>query len=332
MMKLQGNTSNPSISDVYTRIKNDSLEVQPDFQRRFVWTAVHQAHLIDTIRKGYPFPEIYVAEGAIDLNKKKTTKYVIDGQQRLTTIVNYIDGYEALPNTVSFDDLSEEEKQSFLRYPIVERDLGNVSDEDKREIFRRINLTQFSLKQVEIQNAIYDGPFIKVAKDLAEANLLDHFEVFREAEYSRMADVNFFLLVMATIQGGVYFAQDKDVEDIVKTFNEVYPMENQMASALKRTLRVIACCRLAPDSMWFRKSNFFTLLVEIGSVCFHKHKINLDLLRVNLVSFEHNVLTRKAEKGSIYEEYYSCMFTGTSGKRQRVTRAKHFSREVLGIV
>src|SRR6266436_9734605 len=154
--QIKPSVTNPTIADVYQLIDEQKLILRPDFQRKFVWTREHQEAFIDTILNGLPFPEIYVCEGDVDVQKLRTTRLVIDGQQRLTTIRNYIEGAHEQPIAPTYQSLTKEQKQDFLSYQIVMRDLGKVDDEMTREIFRRINLTKFKLDDVEIHNAVYD--------------------------------------------------------------------------------------------------------------------------------------------------------------------------------
>lgn len=89
--QIKPSVTNPTIADIYEKIDNNRLILSPDFQRKFVWTQDHQEQFLDTILHGYPFPEIYVCQGETDTKKLRTTQKVIDGQQRLTTIKNYIE-------------------------------------------------------------------------------------------------------------------------------------------------------------------------------------------------------------------------------------------------
>ncbi|MFO1385926.1 MAG: DUF262 domain-containing protein [Chitinivorax sp.] len=89
--QIKPSVTNPTIADIYEKIDNQRLELSPNFQRKFVWTHEHQEEFLDTILHGFPFPEIYVCQGATDTKKLRTTQKVIDGQQRLTTIKKYIE-------------------------------------------------------------------------------------------------------------------------------------------------------------------------------------------------------------------------------------------------
>ena len=326
-VQIKPSVTNPTIADMYQLITEDKLVLQPDFQRKFVWTKEHQEAFIDTILNGLPFPEIYVSEGGVDVNKLRTTRLVIDGQQRLTTIRNYIEGRFAKPlgSIIAFRELSVERKQEFLSYQIVMRDIGKVDEETTREIFRRINLTKFKLDDIEIHNAIYDGHFIQAAKIILESVDLAQYGVLRESEFTRMADLHFILLVMSTLENRGYFAQDREVEPKVAAFNDDYPNEDAMISLLSKTFSVITELDLAVDSMWFRKSNFFTIVVEIAK---HIDDLPSDF-KARLQGLEHNVMTNKFNAESEFHKYYSYMYQATHGRKARVVRAEVFGQHCM---
>src|SRR6266480_5067202 len=153
-LQIKPSVTNPTVADVYQEIDQGKLVLTPDFQRKFVWTHEHQEAFIDTMLNGLPFPEIYVCEGDVDVEKLRTTRLVIDGQQRLTTIRNYIEGKHEHPllKVPAYKELTNDQKREFASYQIVMRDLGKVDEETTREIFRRINLTKFKLDDIEIHN------------------------------------------------------------------------------------------------------------------------------------------------------------------------------------
>lgn len=325
--QIKPSVTNPTVADVYQLINEGKLTLQPDFQRKFVWTHEHQEAFIDTILNGLPFPEIYVCEGDVDVQKLRTTRLVIDGQQRLTTIRNYIEGkHEHPPTKVPlYQSLTTTQKGNFINYQIVMRDLGKVDEETTREIFRRINLTKFKLDDIEIHNAVYDGHFIQAAKTILDNISLEQYGVLRESEFTRMADLHFIFLVMATIENGGYFAQDREVEPKVSTLNDDYPNKDHMVALLIRTFAVIKDLDLPCDSMWFRKSNFFTLVVEIAN---HITTLPVDL-KPKLLALEGEVMAHKNDTSSEFYRYYSCMYQATHGRSARVVRADFLNRYCL---
>jgi Protein of unknown function DUF262 len=326
-LQIKPSVTNPTIADVYQLIHETKLVLRPDFQRKFVWTHEHQEAFIDTVLLGLPFPEIYVCEGEVDIQRLRTTRLVIDGQQRLTTIRNYIDGKsEHSPVKIKpYQELTNEQKQDFLSYQVVMRDLGRVDEETTREIFRRINLTKFKLDDIEIHNAVYDGHFIQAAKYVLENVALEQYGVLRESEFTRMADLHFIFLVMATLENGGYFAQDREVEPKVAGFNDDYPNKDHMIALLIKTFATIRDLNLPVDSMWFRKSNFFTLVVEIAK---HIDILPRDLT-ARLLELESQVISNKTNADSDFSKYYSYMYQATHGRAARVVRAEFFERYCL---
>lgn len=326
-LQIKPSVTNPTIADVYQLIDEGRLILRPDFQRKFVWTIEHQEAFIDTILNGLPFPEIYVCEGEVDVQKLRTTRLVIDGQQRLTTIRNFIEGKneQSALRIIPYQLLSKDQKQEFLSYQIVMRDLGKVDEDTTREIFRRINLTKFKLDDIEIHNAVYDGHFIQAAKIILDNVSLEQYGVLRESEFTRMADLHFILLVMATLENSGYFAQDREVESKISGFNEEYPNKEYMIALLIKTFAIIRDLNLPVDSMWFRKSNFFTLVVETA---WHIDKIPKDF-KERLIKLESDVMSNKANTSSEFFRYYSYMYQATHGRSARVVRGEYFEKYCL---
>lgn len=324
--QIKPSVTNPTISDIYEKIDNNRLDLSPDFQRKFVWTHEHQEAFLDTILNGFPFPEIYVCQGETDTKKLRTSQKVIDGQQRLTTIKNYIENTfeHPLKNIPEFDKLEGEEREHFLTYQVVVRDIGKVDDSLVKEIFRRINLTKFKLEDVEIHNAIYDGKYIQTAKELSNEIDLEKYGVFHESEFTRMVDVYFFLQVMSTLERGGYYHRDNEIEKCIAEFNDEYNNSHKAKSLILNAISIINDLELELDTIWFRKSNFFTLVAEL---CFAE-KIPGDM-KEKLLEFESQIMANKNNKESEFGQYYASMYAGTNNRKSRVIRSEFFRKYVL---
>ncbi len=140
-----------------------------------------------------------------------------------------------------------------------------------------------------------------------------------------MADLHFILLVLATLENGGYFAQDREVEPKVAAFNDEYPKRGHMIALLIKTFAIIKDLDLPVDSMWFRKSNFFTLVVEVAS---HIEKLPSDFSKKLLV-LEENVRANRADTNSEFYRYYSYMYQATHGRQARVVRGEFFKKYCL---
>ncbi len=326
-LQIKPSVTNPTLADVYQAIDEGRLILRPDFQRKFVWTTEHQEAFIDTILIGLPFPEIYVCDGDVDVQRLRTTRLVIDGQQRLTTIRNYIEGRYTHHwfKIQTYKELSDDGKQDFLKYQMVMRNLGRIDEETTREVFRRINLTKFKLDDIEIHNAVYDGQFIQAGKFILNNVSLEEYGVLRESEFTRMADLHFILLIMSTIENGGYFSQDREVEPKVSGLNDEYPNKDHMIALLIKAFAVIHDLHLPPDSMWFRKSSFFTLVVETAT---HIDALPEDY-RDRLLEFETQVMDSRKNTSSEFYNYYTYIYQNTHGRAARVVRGEYFQKYCL---
>ncbi|MGB9914697.1 MAG: DUF262 domain-containing protein [Candidatus Bathyarchaeales archaeon] len=103
-----------TIGDLHEWYKKGSLILQPKFQRRKVWSSKARSFLLDTIVRGLPVPKLFIRQ-QIDLNTKRAIREVVDGQQRLQAVFDFIDGKMTILKIhnqeyggVKFEDFPEE--------------------------------------------------------------------------------------------------------------------------------------------------------------------------------------------------------------------------------
>lgn len=326
-VQISASPSSKKISDLYRRVKDGSLILNPEFQRKFVWNTEHRENFIETILKGLPFPEIYIAQQGVDLDRLSAEEVVVDGQQRLSTIIRYIDepegSHEFGKIVPKFRELEPEEQRGFLNYNVVVRDLGDIDSDLIKEIFRRINLTKYNLKQVEIHNAVYDGAFIQLAKRLTNESRISELPTFGDAGLLRMDDLDFVLLIISTVENGGYFSYSNEVEKYIAQNNDSYANEERIAKSFLKITKLLSSLKLEKDSIWYRKSNLLTLIVELMNAS----SLPADL-KERLLRFERRILDNKT-KDNEFGEYYAAMFTGTNKRKERVIRSELFRRYVL---
>lgn len=321
--------SNKKISEVLKLYRDWNLKIQPTFQRKYVWTKKHRSNFIDTILKMLPFPEVYFATLSTDLTTMETLLWVVDWQQRLQTIFHYIEWTGDFDNWIpKFSELNPDEQTKFLEYIIAVRDLGNADIDQIREIFTRINQTKFNLNDIEIENAVYDWEFITIAKEIA--NAIDLSEIFSESNITRMQDIEFILLIMTTLESKTYFIRNKNIESFIQRYNEEYLNSKEMFDIITFYINEIMRLELAPDSIWFNKWNFFTLLIE--SIV---NKITIDNeFKSKLIEFEANIVASKNiiidnPEWKDFNTYYQNMFTWTNSRQARVMRWEIFRKYIL---
>jgi hypothetical protein len=212
---MKTTATNKRLRELLTAIGDGSLVPRPEFQRRLVWAMRHKNAFISTVLEGYPFPEIYMAAGEVDLSTGRGTLMLVDGQQRLTTLYDYFHGSAELRlsnEVVAYETLNDQAKLDFLEYEVVVRDLGKMPIEEIKEVFRRINSTSYSLNAMEIDNARYDGEFKRLAEDLSQLDFFDEHKLFSANEIRRMMDVRFVLSLMVTMLS-TYFNRDEEISN-----------------------------------------------------------------------------------------------------------------------
>src|SRR3569623_5015 len=105
------------IVDLIGAMRNGRLILSPYFQRNLVWRDGHKRDFIDTILNGYPFPQVFLARGPINLETMEASTCVVDGQQRLTAIREFVGG-DLDVNGNHFADLDVKKKEDFLKYEV----------------------------------------------------------------------------------------------------------------------------------------------------------------------------------------------------------------------
>ena len=215
--------TNKKIREIITLIKDGKLIPRPEFQRRLVWTVKDKNHFLDLIIKGYPFPEIYLADGDVNLETGAGTQLLVDGLQRVSTMVSH---FEADPELIltsvpHYKDLNEEKKRAFLQYDVAVRDLGSISKEEIIEVFRRINATKYSLIDIEINNAVYTGALRQFAERVSKLQFFSDHPVFSSLDYKRMGDLRFALQIIVTMMSG-YGNRDDQFEEFLARYNDVF--------------------------------------------------------------------------------------------------------------
>lgn len=72
-----------SIGELTNLYREDELDVHPEFQRIYRWTAEQKSRLIESILLGIPLPSVFVAQ------TESGTWDVVDGVQRISTILEF---------------------------------------------------------------------------------------------------------------------------------------------------------------------------------------------------------------------------------------------------
>lgn len=190
--------------------KEGQLILNPDIQRRFFWTISKSSKIIDSILINAPIPSVF-------LNETRSGDFeVIDGQQRLTSIISFVNGvYEPtgkpfeliLSKThplygMTFKQLPTEYRKRLLSYTINTVSLD--SDNDPRlaeEIFLRLNCGSAQTNAMELRNCTRDRNFPDFLNELSNIPLFRKMSGFKTPN-QRMLDIEWILAFIAYYNRG----------------------------------------------------------------------------------------------------------------------------------
>lgn len=258
--------TNKRISELLRDIDLGILVPKPPFQRRLVWTNIDKERFLETILLGLPFPEIFIASGAVDTETLMQKNLLVDGQQRISTLSEYVRGSKdlILKSIPRFADLDKDKKSAFLSYGVVVRDLGQINEENVKVIFARINSTDFALNAVERVNALYSGCFKVFCDELSRHQFFVQHEVFSAAMTKRMRDLDFCIILVATSLS-TYYHRDRENQNFLKRYNDSFEIGDQVKCGLERVFKFIEQCGLESNSRAWKTTDLLTLLIEVYS-------------------------------------------------------------------
>lgn len=236
-----------NVNDVEKWDRDGELVLQPRFQRRYVWSKKARSYLIDTILRNFPVPIIFIRQ-QVDMKTRSTTREVVDGQQRLRAILDFLhDKFTVLKSHnpqyggKKFSELPEEVQRNFLGYEFSVVILSGTDDGSVLDVFARLNTYTETLTPQELLNAQFFGEFKSVVYELGR----DHLEFWRRhrilsaRQILRMAESELVSeLVVAMIDG----LQDKKKSLIkfYKEFDDEFPHAKKVRHEFKTTLNKIA--------------------------------------------------------------------------------------------
>jgi Protein of unknown function DUF262 len=236
-----------------------TLDLAPVFQRRTVWKPGAKSFLIDTVARGLPTPIIFLRD-RIDLSSMRATREVVDGQQRLRTLISYIaqdlltdfdperDDFTIKKNHnldlagKHFQELDEAMQHRLLNYSFSTHVLpSSVEDRDVLHIFQRLNSTGEKLNQQELRNAEFFGEFKTTMYELALEQLerWRQWEIFSGDEIARMKEVELtsdFAVVMLRGFGG---KKPKLISETYRELDEHFPQAKQVARRFQATMDAV---------------------------------------------------------------------------------------------
>ena len=244
------------VSDFLSWQRAGTLELSPNFQRRPVWQPSAKSYFVDTVARGLPVPIIFIRE-ITDINSYEPKREIVDGQQRIRTLLSYID-HNCLPDynpnrdyfqvkpthnsdlaNKEFNQLPIEIRRQILDYQFSSHILPSGTDDRLvLQIFARMNSTGVKLNGQELRNAqffgVYKGAMYQLASE--QLNRWRNWKIMSELNIARMAEVEFTSDLVLLITAAAFGMSQSILDRVYKDFDEDFPHQNEIERRFQTTM------------------------------------------------------------------------------------------------
>jgi hypothetical protein len=239
---------------------------------------------MDTVAKGLPVPLIFLRE-KVESGTLELTREVVDGQQRLYTLISYIEpsllSKSFDPSRDSFDiekvhnpemadksfrQLKEKTRRRILDYQFSVHVLpADAEDTDVLEIFARMNATGVKLNSQELRNARFYGHFKNLMYTLAYEQLQrwKSWSILSESEIARMLEVEDTSDLVITMLSGIYSKNKNIIDKCYKTYEKEFRFGKEVSSRFRTVMDAIdrTLGSFIANTAFSRRTLFYTLFV-----------------------------------------------------------------------
>lgn len=248
--------------------KGNELILNPPYQRNPIWSPKNKSYMIDSVLENFPIPEIFI--------QVKTTPdgcvkyYVVDGQQRIRAILDFIEGKFKILDSESekyggksFQDLDSKTKAKFWDFQIVTREIITPNEEDVKIIFKRMNKYVVPLKPQEIRNATYGGQFIELATTLADTDFWSENKIVSPEDIRRMTDIEFVSeLIISVLLNTAETKKHESIDKYYRIYDDKFHESDEIERKFNATIKIID--EIMSDlrlTRWNRKNEFYSLFL-----------------------------------------------------------------------
>jgi hypothetical protein len=342
-------------SDFISWQRSNSLVLSPSFQRRAVWPKAAKSLLIDTVVRGLPMPIIFLRERT-DLQTLEPIREVVDGQQRLRTLLSFIEpkslkDFEESRDSflvkrthnpdiagLTFHQLEAETRKHILNYDFSVHVLpSDTEDREVLQIFARMNSSGVKLNRQELRNAEFFGEFKTLAYNLAYEQLerWRGWRIFNEEGIARMLEVEetseFIRFMLGGVQANNQDALDRLYRDNEEDFPSKVEVSRRYRTVMDRIDETVG--PQLKSSAFSRRPLFNTLFTFYYDLIYGLEsslaKIKAEALPSEIVE----VVSQASEKilhGKLSEELAKVLRGATANKQSRTARLNYLRRLLKG--
>jgi hypothetical protein len=253
--------------------RDGSLQLRPKFQRGSVWKSSDKSLLIDSLLKGFPVPLIILQDEYPEIGSTPIRR-VVDGQQRLRTLISYIDrsllgddikesdffsfrpqGIHHTHPGYQFVDLSREQQMQILETRISAVILNSRTSEPAvLEVYDRLNRTGTKLSAQELRWAKYRSDFSELCYRITRDNQTRWHDwgIITNQSIAQMGDVELTSELVLLILDGVQKTGKRELDEAYENRTLESDEESFTANVFNsvfESLDFIYDSSVLPDSM-----------------------------------------------------------------------------------
>ena len=347
---MDWSTTDMTVADYFAAYERGDVTVNRQYQRSDrVWPEPAKSFLLESILLGYPIPKLSLHQ-ITDVRTRKTRKEVVDGQQRSATIWGYLDNEYRLSTSSEieggagrkYDDLPDELKQRILDYTLSFDLFVATTQEEVREVFRRINSFTVPLNAEEQRHAEYQGLFkwfiYRTAREYDV--LFVESGMFTSKQIVRMQDTKWLAEIADALLNEVSTTSKAKLTALYKSHDKTFPREAELESRFKRSLDLLLDYEEIHATSVFKPFAAYAMALAIMHVqspipslqsiyrIDGPMEIDRQIATAGLSSLA-DALDNPDERG-LYGEFLAASAKGTNVKAARETRVRWFCKALLG--
>ncbi|QYX32473.1 DUF262 domain-containing protein [Sphaerospermopsis torques-reginae] len=294
---------------ILDQLVRDNIQLTPRFQRRDAWDITRKSRFIESLILGFPVPQIVLAVKP----KEKGKFIVLDGKQRLLTILQFYGRSEDTPNNafalknLEFRrDLIGQKYEDLRSDLFLSRDVDDLDNQTIRtivlrniksenflyKIFLRLNVQSTPLSAQELRQALHPGSFINFLDDQSiKSQALK--KIFRSPNPDfRMRDVELLLryigfhYFISEYRGNLKAFLDMTCENLNKDWEKIHDdvenAVNQFEEAVETTVNI------------FGEKNFSRMWLSSDKK--YRRNFNRAILDVMVFYFSDEIIRQSAER------------------------------------
>jgi hypothetical protein len=266
---------------IVDQLVRENIQLNPRFQRRDAWNITRKSRFIESIILGFPIPQIVLASK----EKERGNFIVLDGKQRLLTILQFYGKSETQNNNFSLKGLDFRPDINGCKHEDLEKNILFKSVLDALDnqtirttlirnwhtenflykIFLRLNVESTPLSPQELRQALHPGDFINFLDDQSvKSQALRKIFKSKNPDF-RMRDVELLLRYVAfhyflpEYRGNLKAFLDKTCEVLNQDWenrgSDIKDTVSQFENAVQTTINIFGEKNVS--RLWLSSSNTY---------------------------------------------------------------------------